>query len=56
MTVSHDQHVEGFFGRATWLALLDDVGFDASAVVDPEARTIFVGTRPPSHGRSRATA
>lgn len=57
VTVSHDQHIEGLFPRATWLSLLDDVGFGSPTyVVDPEARTIFVGTRPPSHGRSRATA
>jgi hypothetical protein len=47
VTVSHDQHIEGLFPRATWLALLSEVGFDASAVVDPEDRTIFVGARPP---------
>ncbi len=49
VAVSHDRHIEGLFARTTWLALLADVGFEASAIVDPEDRTIFVGVRP---GRS----
>jgi SAM-dependent methyltransferase len=44
--VRQDRHVEGLFSRQAWLDLLADVGFEALAVVDPEARTLFVGRRP----------
>jgi SAM-dependent methyltransferase len=46
VVVRQDRHVEGLFSRQTWLDLLTSVGFDARSVVDPEARTIFVGRRP----------
>lgn len=32
----HDRHIEGLFPRATWLALLADVGFDARALPRPD--------------------
>ena len=44
--VRRDQHIEGLFGRQTWLDLLEAVGFEAHAVVDPYARTVFIGRRP----------
>ena len=44
--VHHDRHVEGLFAREHWLDLLATVGFEARAVVDPDARTAFVGRRP----------
>jgi SAM-dependent methyltransferase len=43
--VRHDRHLEGLFARQTWLDLLAAVGFDAEAAVDPDDRTLFVGTR-----------
>lgn len=43
--VRHDLHLEGLFPRQTWLDLLAEVGFDAEAVIDPDDRTLFVGTR-----------
>ena len=43
--VRHDRHLEGLFPRQTWLDLLADVGIDAEAVIDPDDRTLFVGTR-----------
>ena len=44
--VHQDRHVEGLFPRQTWLDLLASVGFEARSVVDPEARTVFLGRRP----------
>jgi SAM-dependent methyltransferase len=44
--VRADRHVEGLFSRRTWLDLLTDVGFEPIAMVDPEARAVFVGKRP----------
>lgn len=43
--VRQDRHVEGLFPRQTWLDLLASVGFEARSVVDPEARTVFLGRR-----------
>jgi len=49
--VEHDRHIEGLFPRATWLRLLRDAGFEASAVplehseVDPGVQEVFVGRR-----------
>jgi SAM-dependent methyltransferase len=43
--VRRDRHVEGLFARQTWLDLLEDVGFEALAVADPDGRTQFVGRR-----------
>jgi len=42
-----DRHVEGLFPQATWLNLLTQVGFDATALPDPSERVVFVGLRPP---------
>ncbi len=44
--VRHDRHVEGLFSSETWLELLADVGFEASAVDDPDGRVVFVARRP----------
>jgi SAM-dependent methyltransferase len=46
--VRYDRHVEGLFGRATWLDLLREVGFEASSVVDASEREVFIGVRPPA--------
>lgn len=44
--VRHDQQVEGLFPRQRWLDLLAEVGFEASSIVDPDDRILFVGRRP----------
>jgi SAM-dependent methyltransferase len=44
--VRHDRHVEGLFPRATWLALLGQVGFAATIVGDRWERELFLGRRP----------
>jgi SAM-dependent methyltransferase len=45
-----DRQVVGVFPRATWIRLLEDVGFEARAVEDPsgggERSEVFVGRRP----------
>ncbi|HEY6797740.1 MAG TPA: class I SAM-dependent methyltransferase [Kineosporiaceae bacterium] len=51
--VAHERHRTGLFGRALWLHLLGDAGFEASAIEeetdeDRPPRTLFVGHRPPS--------
>jgi SAM-dependent methyltransferase len=52
MEVEHDRHVEGLFPRATWLRLLDQVGFRARPVpiehseLEPGSYEVFVGARP----------
>ena len=48
----HETHRHGLFGRATWLRLLGEAGFDATAVTeetteDRELRELFTGHRPP---------
>jgi SAM-dependent methyltransferase len=48
--VVHDRHICGLFPRATWLQLLNDVGFKAEirpGIEDETAPDIFVGVRPP---------
>jgi len=53
-TCALDQHTCGLFGRATWLSLLEEVGFSASVrqqepVDDPPvAPDVFVAVRPPT--------
>jgi trans-aconitate methyltransferase len=44
--VRHDRHVLGLFARATWLALLQDVGFAVSISRDEWGRDLFVAVRP----------
>jgi SAM-dependent methyltransferase len=52
VTVEHDRHVEGLFSRATWLAMLANVGFEARCVpfdhseLEPGAYEVFVGRKP----------
>ena len=45
-----DRQVMGVFPRATWIRLLEDVGFEAHTVEDPstdgERSEVFVGRRP----------
>jgi hypothetical protein len=51
--VEHDRHVEGLFPRATWLRLLEEIGFTARAVpvehseLEPGSYELLVATRPP---------
>jgi SAM-dependent methyltransferase len=50
--VEHDRHVEGLFPRATWLRLLEEVGFRAWAVpvehseLEPGSYELLAATRP----------
>lgn len=50
MKTVHERHAFGLFPEATWLALLDEVGFDAQALPEPgvddrQPRTLFLGQR-----------
>jgi SAM-dependent methyltransferase len=48
VTAVHDRHIEGVFPRATWLALLGAVGFEARLCPPPEGSEIgvmFLGVR-----------
>jgi len=45
VTVHHDVHTMGIFPRATWLALLADVGFEPFRVDGEQGIDIFVGVR-----------
>jgi SAM-dependent methyltransferase len=55
--VEHDRHVEGLFPRATWLALLEEAGFQARAVpvdhseLEPGSYELLAATRPGPSGR-----
>jgi SAM-dependent methyltransferase len=49
----YDEHITGLFPRATWLRLLEEVGFEVQAIpyehstFDPRAgRAMFLGARP----------
>ncbi|MBA3778904.1 MAG: class I SAM-dependent methyltransferase [Chloroflexi bacterium] len=44
--VRHDQHIEGLFSQATWLEIMTDIGFEATARPDAWDRVVFVGRRP----------
>jgi SAM-dependent methyltransferase len=44
--LTRDRHVLGIFGRASWLELLAEVGFQASLVTRNEGYDGFVGRRP----------
>jgi SAM-dependent methyltransferase len=45
VTVEHDRHVEGLFGRAQWLEWLAEAGLHARAEGDPWGRDVFIATR-----------
>lgn len=45
VTVAHDRHVEGLFGRAQWLQWFREAGIPARSSLDPWGRDVFVGTR-----------
>jgi trans-aconitate methyltransferase len=52
VTVVHETHRMGLFGRATWLRLLGEAGFQAGAVTEEttegrQPREFFTGHRPP---------
>jgi SAM-dependent methyltransferase len=46
VTVEHDAHVEGLFGREDWLRLLRQAGFEPSIIADPYGRDVFVARKP----------
>lgn len=49
VSVEHDRHVCGLFPRATWLRLMEEVGFHAShsgGIEGETARNVFVGVKP----------
>lgn len=46
--IEHERWLEGLFDRATWLALMDEAGFDAEIVparADMEVGEVFAGRR-----------
>jgi hypothetical protein len=43
--VEHDRHVFGLFARKDWLRLMDETGFQTSAVIDSYNRELFVGRK-----------
>jgi hypothetical protein len=51
LRVEHDRHLEGVFPREVWLRLLDEAGFEVTAVplehseVEPGVHEVFVGRR-----------
>jgi hypothetical protein len=45
VVADHELHVQGLFPRASWLAWLDEAGFDATSRRDPWHREVFVGRR-----------
>ena len=49
VTAVHDRHIEGMFPRATWLALLGEVGFEARLIPPPTGDDMpgemFIGVR-----------
>jgi SAM-dependent methyltransferase len=45
VSVEHDRHVEGLFGRAQWLEWLAEAGLPARTEADPWGRDVFIATR-----------
>jgi len=45
ISVVHDHHVEGLFGRDDWLRVLAKTGFESRIVSDNWDRKVFVGKR-----------
>jgi SAM-dependent methyltransferase len=45
VSIHHDVHVLGIFPRATWLALLADVGFEPRRVDGEQGLDVFIGRR-----------
>lgn len=43
--VLHERHTFGLFSRAVWLKLLQQAGFEAKRVRDPDGRDVFVGVK-----------
>lgn len=50
--VEHDHHILGLFARDTWLRILSETGFEASALpfvhgqIEPESYDVFIGRKP----------
>jgi len=47
----HEVHQHGLFPRTSWLAWLDEAGYEATSHPDPWGREVFVGRRRASPGR-----
>ncbi len=45
VSVTHDRHEEGLFGRADWLRWFAEAGLPAVSALDSSGREIFIGTR-----------
>ena len=45
VTIEHDRHVEGLFGRERWLRWFADAGITARASEDRFGRVVFLGVR-----------
>ncbi len=45
VTVTHDRHEEGLFGRKQWLQWFAEAGLPAVSALDSSGREIFIGTR-----------
>lgn len=51
--VAHDRHIEGLFGRADWLTVLSEAGFQPEVIpfehseLEPGSHEIFIARRPP---------
>jgi SAM-dependent methyltransferase len=43
--IEHDQHLEGCFSRAEWLAWFEDVGLRTRIHADPWNRDVFIGVK-----------
>jgi hypothetical protein len=44
--MEHERHICGFFPRAEWLRLLQEVGFQPEIIRDKYDRGIFVARKP----------
>lgn len=45
VTIVHDRHIEGLFGRSQWLEWLAEAGITAESTPDSWGRDVFAGTR-----------
>ena len=46
VAVHHDEHTLGIFPKATWLSLLETVGFETHHLIGDEGIDVFIGVRP----------
>lgn len=45
VSVEHDRHLEGLFGRTQWLEWMGEAGIPARGETDPWGREVFIGVR-----------